>query len=133
MATVVQDMRGGNEVIRKKILHLPWPPSVNHYWQAKGSKRFISKRGYQYRLEVLAVVWQAYAGKPMCLREGVRVTIEAHPPDNRARDLDNVLKAPLDAITKAGVIIDDKQINDLRIVRRPITRGGLLILTIEAE
>jgi crossover junction endodeoxyribonuclease RusA len=34
---------------------------------------------------------------------------------NRRRDLDNLLKAPLDALTHAGVYVDDHLIVDLRI------------------
>jgi crossover junction endodeoxyribonuclease RusA len=47
-----------------------------------------------------------------CLR---RVEIAANQPDNRRRDLDNYLKAPLDALMSAGVYEDDSQIVDLRI------------------
>ncbi|NBW23084.1 MAG: RusA family crossover junction endodeoxyribonuclease, partial [Caulobacteraceae bacterium] len=42
---------------------------------------------------------------------------EAFPPDKRKRDLDNVLKSLLDALTHANVWDDDSQIDDLRIYR----------------
>ena len=38
--------------------------------------------------------------------------IEAWMPDKRVRDLDNLLKAPLDALTRAGFWVDDSQIAD---------------------
>ncbi|NBW20709.1 MAG: RusA family crossover junction endodeoxyribonuclease [Caulobacteraceae bacterium] len=50
----------------------------------------------------------------------VRVVIEAFPPDRRKRDLDNILKSLLDALTHAGVWEDDSQIEDLRIYRSTI-------------
>ena len=46
------------------------------------------------------------------------VEIEAFAPDRRRRDLDGMLKVPLDALAIAGVYSDDSQIDDLRIVRR---------------
>jgi crossover junction endodeoxyribonuclease RusA len=43
------------------------------------------------------------------------VEIEAWRPDQRRRDLDNLLKATLDGLAHAGVFEDDSQIVDLRI------------------
>jgi Holliday junction resolvase RusA-like endonuclease len=42
-----------------------------------------------------------------------RVTV--CPPDNRKRDLDNILKALFDALQHAGVIEDDSQIRKLMV------------------
>ena len=54
----------------------------------------------------------------------IAVEIEAFMPDRRKRDLDNILKALLDALTHAGVWADDSQIVDLRIRKAP-TIGGM--------
>ena len=52
------------------------------------------------------------------------VQIDAHPPDKRARDLDNMLKAPMDAMQHAGVYDDDSQVDMLTIRRCAIVKGG---------
>lgn len=109
---------------------LPWPPSVNHYWRSvviKGRVRMlVSKRGKQYQSEV--------SGRMVTLRkrftERVAVYIAASPPDRRKRDLDNTLKATLDALTRAGAMVDDSQIDDLHIVRGPVAKGGRIVVTV---
>jgi crossover junction endodeoxyribonuclease RusA len=53
------------------------------------------------------------------------VEIEAFRPDKRRRDLDNLLKATLDACTAAGVWQDDCNIVDLRIYWAD-TIGGMI-------
>ena len=93
-------------------LTLPWPPTVNHYWDrnANGTMR-ISKKGKAFRE---AVGWIAAKHK-LGPANRFKVDIAAYAPDNRRRDLDNVLKAILDALTHAGVWADDDQVDDLRI------------------
>lgn len=51
-----------------------------------------------------------------------RLVMAAWVPDNRRRDLDNLLKAALDAIVKAGLLVDDSQVVDLRIYRAGLDR-----------
>jgi len=34
------------------LLELPYPPSINNYWIASGHRRFISKRGRDFKLAV---------------------------------------------------------------------------------
>ena len=63
---------------------------------------------------------------PRPLTGRVAVRIEAQPPDRRVRDLDNLLKAPLDALTHAGLWVDDSQIDELTIMRLPPLSGGSL-------
>jgi crossover junction endodeoxyribonuclease RusA len=58
------------------------------------------------------------------------MTIEAWRPDERKRDLDNLLKAPLDALTHAGVYLDDHLIVHLTIYWSN-DKGGKLNVKIE--
>ena len=61
------------------------------------------------------------------------VSMVACPPDRRARDLDNVLKATLDALTHAGVWLDDSQIDLLSVERAQVVKGGELRVTISVK
>jgi len=109
-----------------KTIELPFPPSVNHYWRSVVVKNrprvLISKKGREYRASVRRFVGLGH--KPMAGR--LSVSVEVFPPDRRKRDLDNMLKALLDSMTHAGLWLDDDQIDDVRIVRRGATAGGLM-------
>jgi crossover junction endodeoxyribonuclease RusA len=88
----------------------------------------ISADGRSYRKAVADQVLiqrgaKHYTGK-------LKVTIEAFRPDNRRRDLDNLLKAVLDSLTHAGVWEDDNLIVDLRIYWAD-SIGGMLKVNIE--
>lgn len=106
-------------------LRLPWPPSVNHYWFAKGNRRYIGKAGKEFREQVVA---EHGTTKP--LKGKLKVHIAVIPPTNGRRDLDNLCKAPLDAMQHAGIYLDDGQIDDLQIVRLPKSPPGCLDVTI---
>jgi crossover junction endodeoxyribonuclease RusA len=103
---------------------LPWPPTVNTYWRHanRGGTTivYIAKEGQMYRTAVQGLV----ATKRKLHTGRLRVEIEAWPPDKRKRDLDNILKSLLDALTYAGIWEDDSQIDDLRIYRTTI--GGMV-------
>lgn len=112
---------------------LPWPPSVNSYWRHISGGRLagrtlISEKGRQYRAEIakLAVVhkWSSHGAQRLS------VTVKASPPDRRARDLDNILKALLDALGHAGVYTDDSQIDELHIIRLPVKAPGTVFVSI---
>jgi len=108
-------------------LTLPWPPSVNTYWRTFQGRMIISEKGRQYRKDVADQVLihrgsKNFAGK-------MRVEIQAFRPDNRRRDLDNLLKAILDGCTHAGVWVDDSNIVDLRIYWAD-TVGGIVKLKV---
>lgn len=116
-------------------IDLPWPPSLNACWRhvvipsrsGKGrSCTLLSKEGRLYRE---AVVKQFGGGEPMMGR--LKVTLELYPPTRRSFDCDNYAKGVLDALTHAGVWGDDSQVDDLRIIRRDVLRGGRCTVTIE--
>lgn len=54
------------------------------------------------------------------------VWVEAWPPDRRVRDLGNLDKCLGDALQHAGIIENDGLIDDLRFVRMPVVKGGML-------
>lgn len=106
-----------------------WPPSVNHYWGARGKGRYVKREGLAYRS---AVVSQFYAMREQGFGSSkVRVRIQACAPDKRRRDLDNVLKAALDSMAHARVFNDDSQVTDLRIWWGPPAKGGQLMIEVE--
>lgn len=113
-------------------LLLPWPPSVNRYWMAKGNMRFISKAGRIFR----EAVAEECAEQGIVGLEGrLAVHVALFPPDRRARDIDNILKALLDACEHAGCYESDNQIDELHVIRQGIEPGGhctIVILPVES-
>ncbi len=112
-------------------LTLPWPPTVNHYWRNVSGRTLISSQGRAYREQV---GWAVRVARNPPWPESARlcVAIEAQAPDKRRRDLDNLPKSVLDALTDAGVWADDSQIDDLRIWRGPVGAGQIVVTIREA-
>lgn len=99
----------------------PYPPSVNTYYRANGPRRFITKRGINFR----ATVGEVVSGLNQdTLSHEIEVVVCLYPPDKRRRDVDNPMKALLDAMEHAGVYEDDSQIRKLTIERRAVVKGG---------
>jgi len=108
-----------HNIVPRVELTLPWPPSVNGYWRHVGNKVLISADGRKYRETVKAIVTANGAKRLPLGRYGVSVT--AFSPDNRRRDIDNLLKALLDALEHAGVYSDDSMIDTLLVRRMWLT------------
>lgn len=108
---------------------LPFPPSVNGYWRAFRGRQIISKAGRQYRKRLIEEVSELGL-----LNESIdcrlSVYISMYPPCKRKRDVDNYLKATLDALTHAGFWVDDEQIDRLCISRKEKAKGGKLSITV---
>ncbi len=102
-------------------LDLPYPPTVNTYWRANGVRRFIAKRGVLFRSQVAEIVSEAQQGS---IDGRLSVFVALYPPDKRKRDIDNVLKALLDALSHAGAYEDDSQIDRLEVMRHQVIKGG---------
>lgn len=83
---------------------LGWPPTSNHFWGACGNNRYLKPEYKQFLTESALII----AGTRLKVAPGYFVEITATPPDNRVRDLDNVIKPILDALTRCGVWSDDK-------------------------
>ena len=113
-------------------LMLPYPPTINHYYgRTRTGSMFIKTDGVNFRATVFQIALQRLHDMECNLlsefvfEKGtkLKLSIEAYMPDNRTRDIDNLLKATLDAIThlkdggSGGVWEDDKQVDKLTITR----------------
>lgn len=104
---------------------LPLPPSINSYWKVNKSlgRLYVAEEGLEFRRSVRSIVGDSV---PLTCRVAMDVILIA--PDKRRRDVDNVQKALLDALTHAAVYQDDSQVDDLRIRRGTVQPGKGAIL-----
>lgn len=109
---------------------LPWPPSVNTYWRHGPRGTYLAKSGKVFRAEAIEDIRrQVDCDEPYGGR--VAVSVELVAPDRRARDIDNHGgKAVLDALVHAGLIVDDEQVDELRIVRCGVEPPGCADVTL---
>lgn len=108
-------------------IELPYPPSVNHYWRRVGARTLISSEGRRYRSRVASILALRRV-RPIPGALDVRVRV--HPPDRRRRDLDNAMKALLDALEHGGAYADDFQIDHLDIWRGDVVPEGKVVVHI---
>ena len=119
-----------NSVTHLATLKLPYPPSINSYYGRKrNGSVFIKKPGLEFRERVMEVLKPVFNNRDAYEGE-LQVWVEVYVPDRRRRDLDNISKALMDAITHSGVWEDDSQIADLRFVRGGMEKPGYVRLHI---
>ena len=110
------------------MIRLPYPPTVNTYWRSTCRGKYLTvyttAKGKQYRKGTMGVILVASERVTTGHKDSLAVTIDVTFPDRRKRDLDNILKALLDALQHAGVYEDDSQIKDLRIRAVGVEKPG---------
>lgn len=129
-------------------LVLPFPPSVNHYWEhkavvSKKTKRptvikYLSKRAKQFRAACGDAVLEQL-GKSPHLTGRLAVIVHQHygPPAGSTRteivaqDIDNCLKPLFDALESVGVYRNDSQIDELLVVKKRRAAVGRVNVTIK--
>lgn len=99
-----------------------YPPTGNHAVIHARGAHFLSVQARTY----FAQTWAGIQQKGLSLRLTGRLRVEVliHPPDRRRRDLDNIWKTAGDACTRAGVWLDDHQIDHLVLQRGEMMKGG---------
>lgn len=102
-------------------LYLPYPPTVNNYYVKTQRNVMISQKGRLFRDKVAAAVAEQCGSGFSLAQAGVSAPYSARyiffPPDKRKRDLDNLLKPLLDALTQCGFWDDDSLINQIHVYR----------------
>ena len=90
---------------------LPWPVSVNALYRVRGKKVYVSAKGRAFKNACGLI----FAGTKMVYEtERVWLDIEVHPPDNRIRDISNLIKIVEDALPWFK---DDSQVDKISIIR----------------
>lgn len=110
-------------------LELPMPPSTNRIWRNGQGRNYRSAEYMRFiRAVSLAVV---AAGAPTFDDKRLEVHIRLHPATRARQDIDNRIKACLDALTHAGVMLDDSQVDVLVVDRGQIVKGGKSVVTLQ--
>ncbi len=109
-------------------LKLPWPPQTNHLYTIARGRKVKSTKGRKFNDAVITQITKA--NQQYNLSGKLKIKIIANPPDRRKRDLDNLLKAPLDALTQSGVIADDSMFKSIKIGWGEKVKDGSLDITI---
>ena len=90
---------------------LPWPVSVNALYKVRAKGVYLSPKGKAFK----RACGMIFAGTKMVYEtERVWLDIEVHPPDNRIRDISNLIKIVEDALPWFK---DDSQVDKISIIR----------------
>lgn len=104
------------------ILLLPYPPAGttgNHAVKHARGGHYLTDKAKRFLAHINSVVTCQNGKRGF---EGpIAVEWIVCPPDRRARDSDNVMKTVKDALTKAGVWVDDSN----KVIRREVFEWGL--------
>lgn len=86
------------------ILTLDYPPSANRLWRNVNGKTLKSA---EYRSWLSAMAWHCAAQGEKPIEGPFTAHIMVNRPDERRRDIDNLTKPIMDALTASAAIKDD--------------------------
>ena len=112
-------------------LVLPFPPSVNGYWRTFKNRQILSKRGREYRKSAVLTIMCSKDRPKKPLEGRLTVSVWLYPPTLRRYDVDNFSKGILDALTHAGVWLDDEQVDEIHVYKCNKIKGGEAVVRIE--
>ena len=113
--------------MRYPLILLPYPPSANSLTRHRGRGVYRNPKYTRW----LGAACKLRMWRNGLIEDPVAVEIRACPPDRRRRDLDNIVKPVLDALTRAGVWSDDHLVHRLSVLwdRENVENGVLISIT----
>lgn len=114
---------------KTKSMLLPWSPSANEIWRSlRGTGRPYLAAKYRTYLKNVLAYYIAQGSPKFIGKEPLQVTLRLFPPHNRSYDIDNRIKPTLDALTRAGLWIDDRYVRKLTVIAYvPVEKGAVII------
>lgn len=106
------------------------PPSINTYYRRAGTTMYLTKKGREFKKNMLEHLQNVLEYKTDPLENRLKVCIEIKFKERRKRDVDNYNKAILDSFN--GVIwTDDEIIDELTTKKSYGNKENMIIITIE--
>jgi crossover junction endodeoxyribonuclease RusA len=113
-------------------LLLDYPPSVNHIYRRRGRRVFCGPHVAAWRHHVAVAVLKQISTPPPRLTCDLQLRLSLSPPiSKKDYDIDNPLKATLDALTKANVWRDDSQVKLLVVSMNERRKAACMWVEIE--
>jgi len=109
------------------IMPYPKNASVNTLWRVGKHGVYVNPKAKAFR-DYLSAIARC---TPKFGDQIVRLEIKMSPPDNRKRDIDNLLKCILDALQDARVYDNDHQVHQLYVEKLPKKEGGELEIRVK--
>lgn len=110
-------------------LTLSYPTvSGNGLWRHAKGRHYINPKAKAY-YDLIA--WELLSQKAnLKLSIPLQVSVKLYPPDNRKRDLENLIKVLHDALTKGNLWIDDSQVRKMTVEWFPKVPNGRIELEV---
>src|SRR3990167_8976272 len=102
----IREENQGEEIIN---CILTIPPSANSQWRIANNRIFKTQEAWQWQEAAAWEIKLSSKGQKIPFAK-IRVTMDVFFPDNRNRDIDNLLKLTGDAIQESGIVKNDADI-----------------------
>jgi crossover junction endodeoxyribonuclease RusA len=105
------------------LKNLPLPTPVNRQWRTGSGGTYLSKEANDKRKAIVAEIHRILGSVESPISTACTISIVWTPRDKRLADVDAYIKGCLDAITKAGVWVDDSLVELVTCERLPIPKS----------